>query len=156
ESSGDSLPQERDEVIEAGIESFPATDPPAFDQGEPQEARSPGPDPAASEATVERSDNAQAPGPTTAQLRDEMPSGRTMGIPGSQEQAAAPLGTDDEAAGRPPGEEAVGAAMAQEARAALPQQESPLAKQPRNGLSSAMLIAVGALIVIALLWMLIV
>jgi hypothetical protein len=40
--------------------------------------------------------------PTSAQLRDEMPSARTVGRSSARDPAAAPMDTDDEAAGHAP------------------------------------------------------
>lgn len=51
-------------------------------------------------------------GPTTAQLRDDIDSGRTGGKVAAFDPAAAPLGTDEEAAGTPPSPNAI--AMARE------------------------------------------
>ncbi len=45
-------------------------------------------------------------GPTTAQLRGEMPSRRTPGKTSAEDPAAIPFETDDEAAGRPAPREA--------------------------------------------------
>lgn len=89
-----------DEVTEAGLESFPASDPPAFNQSGPK-------------------DHAATPAgsPNTTQLRSRIPSGRTMGRSSAHEPSAAPFDTDDEAAGRPPSEAAVRKALAEEAAA---------------------------------------
>jgi hypothetical protein len=90
-----------DEVTEAGLESFPASDPPAFNQTGPK-------------------DHAPTPAgdPNTAQLRSQIPSGRTMGRSSAHEPAAAPFDTDDEAAGRPASAVAVRTALANEGRTA--------------------------------------
>lgn len=52
--------------------------------------------------------------PTAAQLRGEMPSGRTPTKTSAADPAAAPFDTDDEAAGRPPPSAAVERALAEE------------------------------------------
>jgi hypothetical protein len=52
---------------------------------------------------------------TTAQLRHDIDSGRTGSKINFPDPAAAPLGTDDEAAGTPPSAEAVSLARRQEA-----------------------------------------
>jgi len=53
-------------------------------------------------------------GSTTAQLRDDIQSGRTGDKVAGFDPAASPLGTDDEAAGTPPSPETVHATRAQE------------------------------------------
>jgi hypothetical protein len=50
-------------------------------------------------------------GPTTAQLRDAIDRGRTGSKVPYEDPAAAPLGTDEEAAGTPPSPEQIRAAM---------------------------------------------
>lgn len=50
-------------------------------------------------------------GPTTAQLRDTIDRGRTGSKVPHEDPAAAPLGTDDEAAGTPPSPDQIRAAM---------------------------------------------
>ena len=55
-------------------------------------------------------------GPTTAQLRDTIDRGRTGSKVPYRDPAAAPLGTDEEAAGTPPTPEAVRTAMRHEVR----------------------------------------
>ena len=52
--------------------------------------------------------------PNTAQLRDEIPSGRTPSKTSARDPAMAPFDTDDEAAGRPAPPEAVQRALAEE------------------------------------------
>jgi hypothetical protein len=52
---------------------------------------------------------------TTAQLRHDIDSGRTGSKVNFPDPAAAPLGTDDEAAGTPPSAEAVSISRRQEA-----------------------------------------
>ena len=52
-------------------------------------------------------------GPTSAQLRGDISSGRTGDKVAAIDPAAVPLGTDDEAAGTPPSREAI--AMARKA-----------------------------------------
>jgi hypothetical protein len=53
-------------------------------------------------------------GPTTAQLRDAIDRGRTGSKVPFQDPAAAPLGTDEEAAGTPPAPAAIRQAMRHE------------------------------------------
>jgi hypothetical protein len=92
--------REDDEVTEAGLESFPASDPPAFNQTGPKDhAVRP----------------AGAPEPNTAQFRARIPSGRTMGASSAHDPAAASFDTDDEAAGRPASADAVRTALEHEA-----------------------------------------
>lgn len=55
-------------------------------------------------------------GPTTAQLRDAIDRGRTGSKVPFEDPAAAPLGTDEEAAGTPPSPEAIRTAMRNEVR----------------------------------------
>ena len=64
------------------------------------------------------------PGLTTARLRHEIDSGRAGDKIDNCDPAAAPLGTDEEAAGTPPSREAVRVAMAHEVKRprASPQQ----------------------------------
>jgi hypothetical protein len=54
--------------------------------------------------------------PTTAQLRADIDGGRTGDKVGGFDPAAAPLGTDDEAAGTPPSPEVIAQARALEGR----------------------------------------
>ncbi|WP_374469248.1 hypothetical protein [Phenylobacterium sp.] len=56
----------------------------------------------------------QRRGSTTAQLRDDIQSGRTGDKVAGFDPAASPLGTDDEAAGTPPSPEVVDHARRQE------------------------------------------
>lgn len=86
-----------DEVAEAGYESFPASDPPAYNMpGRPDS---------------ESHDDAPA---TTAEMRGRMPSRRTMGKSSAEDPAVAPFDTDDEAAGRPAQASAIEQAMARQ------------------------------------------
>jgi hypothetical protein len=55
-------------------------------------------------------------GPTTAQLRDAIDRGRTGSKVPFEDPAAAPLGTDEEAAGTPPSPEAIRTAMRNEVK----------------------------------------
>ena len=55
-------------------------------------------------------------GATTAQLRDDIDRGRTGDKVNFSDPAAAPLGTDEEAAGTPPGPDAIRTAMRNEVR----------------------------------------
>lgn len=130
----------RDEVLEAGLESFPASDPPAFAQGGPRE---PQPDIEADSPEVQ---GHATGGADSARLRGAMPSGRTMNIRASEEPSAAPLGTDDEAAGTPPGAAAVGMAMAAEAEPA----NRPAGRRFSPG---PWLLGVAALLVVLVLWL---
>jgi len=82
--------------------------------------------------------------PTTAQLRHDIDTGRTGEKVAAPDPAAAPLGTDDEAAGTPPSGEAV--AMAREAELKDPRQE---AKPDRGGLIFVVAVAAFSLAVIA-------
>lgn len=56
----------------------------------------------------------RASAPNTVMLREAMPSGRTPGVTSAREPAAAPLDTDDEAAGRPASSEAIERALERE------------------------------------------
>ena len=55
-------------------------------------------------------------GPTVAQLRDAIDRGRTGSKVPYEDPAAAPLGTDEEAAGTPPSPEAIRIAMRNEVK----------------------------------------
>lgn len=59
-------------------------------------------------------------GSTTAQLKHDIDSGRTGDKVAASDVAMSPLGTDDEAGGRPNSPEIVSLARAQEARTAKP------------------------------------
>lgn len=73
-------------------------------------------DPAEEAAPTSRPGTGVSPGsPTTAQLRDDIDSGRTQDKVAHSDPAAAPLGTDDEAAGAPPTAEQVSVARRHEA-----------------------------------------
>lgn len=61
-------------------------------------------------------DRPQPRGDTSAQLRDDIDSGRTGDKTPGLDPAAAPLGTDAEAAGTPPSAAEIAAARAAEAR----------------------------------------
>lgn len=86
------------------------------------------------------------PPPTTSQLRDDIDSGRTGAKVAAPDPAAAPLGTDDEAAGTPPSGAAVAAARAAELKdpAGTPQE----AKRDRGALVYVVAVALFALAVI--------
>lgn len=81
---------EDEKVVQSGEESFPASDPPSFSptiSGSPRRGGKSG-------ATVE-------------QLRHDIDSGRTADKVRGRDPSAAPLGTDDEAAGASPDPEEV-------------------------------------------------
>ena len=85
--------------------------------------------------------------PTTAQLRHDIDTGRTGEKVAAPDPAAAPLGTDDEAAGTPPSAEAV--AMARDAELKDPIVAKQEAKADRGGLIFVVAVAVFSLAVIA-------
>ncbi len=64
-------------------------------------------------------------GPTTSQLRQDIDQGRAGSKVNNPDPAAAPLGTDDEAAGVPPSAVAVEAARRQEVENARVQPRQP-------------------------------
>ncbi|HUR39722.1 MAG TPA: hypothetical protein VM240_00990 [Verrucomicrobiae bacterium] len=64
-------------------------------------------------------------GPTTAQLRETIDRGRTGSKVNARDPAAAPLGTDDEAAGTPPAPEEVRTAMRNEVLSGRPRHAKP-------------------------------
>lgn len=66
-------------------------------------------------------------GATVAQLKNDIDSGRTGDKTGGFDPAAAPLGTDDEAAGTPPSPEVIVQARAAERR---PSSRQPNAAEP--------------------------
>jgi hypothetical protein len=71
---------------------------------------------------------------TTEQLRHDIDSGRTGDKVRVGDPAAAPLGTDDEAAASPPSRAAIATARDQEGRGP--------SQQPRNGLGAAWILIV--------------
>jgi hypothetical protein len=83
--------------------------------------------------------------PTSEQLRHDIDSGRAGDKVRVGDPAAAPLGTDDEAAGTPPSRSAIATARDQERRGP--------AKQPRSGIGAAwvliiiILVLAGALLI---------
>ena len=83
--------------------------------------------------------------PTTSRLRHDIDTGRTGEKVAAPDPAAAPLGTDDEAAGTPPSGEAV--SMARDAELKDPARQE--AKRDRGGLIFVVAVAVFALAVIA-------
>ncbi len=83
--------------------------------------------------------------PTTSQLRHDIDTGRTGEKVAASDPAAAPLGTDDEAAGTPPSGEAV--AMARDAELKDPGRQA--AKPDRGALIFVVVVAVFSLAVIA-------
>ena len=86
-----------------------------------------------------------SPPPTTAQLRHDIDTGRTGEKVAAPDPAAAPLGTDDEAAGTPPSGQAV--ATARDAELKDPARQE--AKPDRGGLIFVVAVAVFSLAVIA-------
>lgn len=102
-----------DEVDEAGVESFPASDPPAHNMPGRGKRESGDPDDQP-KAPNDRPPRPAKRGTTTAAMRDAMPSGRTMGKSSARDPAAAPFDTDDEAAGRPAERRAIAAALRDE------------------------------------------
>ena len=85
--------------------------------------------------------------PTTSQLRHHIDTGRTGEKVAASDPAAAPLGTDDEAAGTPPSAEAV--ATARDAELKDPIAARHEAKQDRGGLIFVVAVALFSLAVIA-------
>lgn len=66
-------------------------------------------------------------GPTVAQLKADIDSGRTGDKVASADPGLSPLGTDDEAAGRPNSPERIALARRTEAKAGLSDSEAPAA-----------------------------
>ncbi len=73
----------------------------------------------------------ETPPPTAAQLRDDIDSGRTRDKVAHSDPAAAPLGTDDEAAGTPPTGEQAAMARRHEASRRVPD-PSPADQPPKQ------------------------
>lgn len=102
----------------------------------------------------------ERPGPTTAQLRGDIQSGRTGDKVAGFDPAAAPLGADDEAAGTPPGPAEVAQARAQEGKGARAERR-PNASSPElqpdartdrpPGVAMGAVIGVGAAALVAAL-----
>ncbi|HVI31242.1 hypothetical protein [Phenylobacterium sp.] len=99
-------------------------------------------------------------GSTTAQLRDDIQSGRTGDKVAGFDPAASPLGTDDEAAGTPPSPETVHATRAEERagrpssatkNAATPQLQPDARLGGQKGLTLAAAAGVGAAALLGLL-----
>ena len=86
------------------------------------------------------------PPSTTSQLRDDIDSGRTGAKVAASNPAAAPLGTDDEAAGTPPSGATVAAARAAELKD--PAVTSQEAQRDRGALVYVVAVALFALAVI--------
>jgi hypothetical protein len=85
-------------------------------------------------------------GPTTAQLRGEMPSRRTPGKSSAEHPAAVPFDTDDEAAGRPADREAIKLARLRQ-NAQLPVSLDPA----RGALDAATALIIVAAVVLAVI-----
>lgn len=89
-------------------------------------------------------------GPTVSQLRDDIDSGRTGDKVAADDPAAAPLGTDEEAAGTPPAPDAVAAARRIETgRPVTRRKEAPPPLWLRILLGVLALSLIGALIMLA-------
>jgi len=84
---------------------------------------------------------------TTAQLRRDIDEGRTGDKVKTIDPALSPLGTDDEAAGTPPGPRAIDTARRQEKQNRAPGESSA---SPRMQHSYAFILLLGALILAAL------
>ena len=86
--------------------------------------------------------------PTTEQLRHDIDSGRTGDKIPVGDPAAAPLGTDEEAAGAPPSPGAIAAARAEEGRGP--------SHRPQHGLGAAWVLVIIVLALAAglILWLL--
>jgi hypothetical protein len=106
-------------------------------------------------ASDSKRDVRSASPPTSAQLRDEMASGRTPGQTSARDPAAAPFDTDDEAAGRPPQSAAVERALAEERVRNAQQIAHHARRSPIGPISrAALLIGLLALAGIAATWLL--
>ena len=160
----DSRGETRDEVTEASMESFPASDPPAFNASKPPKRRrkkAAAPDgrakSTANAASREHAGGAGTEAPTTSQVRGQIPSGRTMGVSSALEPSAAPFDTDDEAAGRPASVAAMQTTLAEEARPNGARTSSTIAPaHPRSDATRSLLIAgavIVALLLLAWLWL---
>ncbi|HEY8520671.1 MAG TPA: hypothetical protein VIN61_11370 [Gammaproteobacteria bacterium] len=155
------LINDEDEVTEASMESFPASDPPAFNfAGSRRRSRLKGRDGGAAPAGTSEPQGDAAADPagrpmTTAELRGRIPSARTMGISSAAEPSAAPFDTDDEAAGTSPSPAAVRAAEEHEA---VLGGAAARARQHRQLSATGLLLALVALAavvgVVALMWIL--
>ena len=89
--------------------------------------------------------NTDRRGPTSAQLRGDISSGRTGDKVAAIDPAAVPLGTDDEAAGTPPSREAI--AMARKAERSGDPGTSDASRAGGEGGWSAVVIWIGAVAV---------
>ena len=81
---------------------------------------------------------------TTAQLRHGITTGKSRDKVSNIDPAAAPLGTDDEAAGRPPSRHEIGLAAKEELRSA------PVPSQPLEQSPIVILIGAAALLAIGI------
>ncbi len=101
-------PRERhkNKVQEGSEESFPASDPPSYNPGSP----------GAPPHEKGREKGKAGPSDNVARLRDEIDSGSTGDKVPAPDPAAAPLGTDDEAAGASPKAEEIARARRHERR----------------------------------------
>lgn len=90
--------------------------------------------------------------PTTDQLRDDIDSGRTRDKVAHPDPAAAPLGSDAEAAGAPPLPEEVAMARRHEATRGVPEQPpSSRAASQSGGYGSRIIWLVVAAVVVAII-----
>ena len=91
-------------------------------------------------------------GSTSSQLRDDIDRGRTGDKVDHEDPAAAPLGTDDEAAGRPPRGDQVEQTRRQERASAPAEPGEERGTRFMTGWLIAFLLLTGVLSFIALYW----